>query len=75
MKNQPFICGEKITQPIPLEEFLPAYRSGVVSFWLNHLPSRPDLVIFPFGDSPLEALEAGIIIEPGRIYFAGEQMP
>ncbi len=23
----------------------------------------------------LEALEAGIIIEPGRIYFAGEQMP
>jgi len=58
MKNQPFIRGEQITQPIPLEEFLPAYRSGVVSFWLNHLPSRPDLVISPFGDSPLEALEA-----------------
>ena len=58
MKNQPFIRGEQNSQPIPLEEFLPAYRLGVVSSWLNHLPSRPDLVIFPFGDSPLEALEA-----------------
>jgi len=58
MKNQPFIRGEQYSKAIPLEEFLPAYRSGVVSSWLNHLPSRPDLVISPFGDSPLEALEA-----------------
>jgi hypothetical protein len=58
MNNQPFIRGEQYSKPIPLEEFLPAYRSGVVSSWLNHLPSRPDLVISPFGDSPLEVLEA-----------------
>ena len=58
MTNQPFIRGEGNSQPIPLEEFLPAYRSGVVSYWLNHLRSRPDLVISPFGDSPLEVLEA-----------------
>ncbi len=58
MKNQPFIRGEPNSKSIPLEEFLPAYRSGVVSSWLNHLPSRPDLVISPFSDSPLEVLEA-----------------
>lgn len=58
MKTQPFIRGEQNSQPIPLEEFLPAYRSGVVSSWLNQLSARPDLVISPFGESPLEVLEA-----------------
>ena len=58
MKTQPFIRGEQNSQPIPLEEFLPAYRPGVVSSWLNQLSARPDLVISPFGDSPLEVLEA-----------------
>jgi hypothetical protein len=58
MKNQPFIRGEKQSDPIPLKEYLPGYRQGVVSSWLGTLPNRPELVIFPFGGSPQAALEA-----------------
>ena len=58
MDKQPFIRGEQNSKPFPLEEFLPTYRSGVVSTWLNNQAAPPDLVLFPFGDSPQEALEA-----------------
>jgi len=58
MNKQPFIRGEQKSAPVPLEEFLPAYRSGVVSTWLNNRTVPPKLVLSPFGDSPQEALEA-----------------
>ncbi|MCJ7715268.1 MAG: hypothetical protein MUO54_01940 [Anaerolineales bacterium] len=58
MTNQPFIRGEQTPKPFPLEEFLPTYRSGVVSSWLKNQTPQPDLVLSPFGDSPQEALEA-----------------
>ena len=58
MDKQPFIRGEQNSKPVPLEEFLPAYRSGVISTWLNNQAAPPELVLSPFGDSPQEALEA-----------------
>jgi hypothetical protein len=58
MDKQPFIRGEQKSKPVPLEKFLPAYRSGVVSTWLNNRAAPPELVLSPFGDSPQEALEA-----------------
>jgi len=41
MNKQPFIRGEQKSAPVPLEEFLPAYRSGVVSTWLNNRTVPP----------------------------------
>ena len=58
MNDQPFIRGEGQPDPIPLGEYLPSFRDGVVSTWLNRLPSRPDLVISPFGSSPQGIIEA-----------------
>lgn len=43
---------------IPLARFLPADPPGIVHCWLHRNASRTDLILDPFGASPLMALEA-----------------
>ena len=54
----PFVYGERLPRNLPLGEYLPTYRSGVISTWLERISPSSRLVLFPFGGSPAAVLEA-----------------
>ena len=58
MNNLPFIRGEPQRVKSPLNDCLPAYRSGIVQRWLNENYPNPGVILLPFGNSPQVALEA-----------------
>jgi hypothetical protein len=58
MQNlQAFIPGKPVNQSVTLARFLPRLSAGVVSTWLKNNLSPGDLVLDPFGASPLLAEE------------------
>ncbi len=53
-----YINPDGTSPVIPLARFLPADPPGIVHCWLHRNASRTDLILDPFGASPLMALEA-----------------
>jgi hypothetical protein len=58
MMDIPFIHGDLLPDNLPLREYLPVYRSGIVSSWLKQISPSSRLILFPFGGSPAAVIEA-----------------
>lgn len=58
MNDQPYLYGESSTRVYPLQDYLPEYRPGLVTAWLQDTLGRGSWIISPFGSSPQTAMEA-----------------
>jgi len=72
MQKIPFLAGNDVNFPYPLKRYLPLYKEGVISQWLQKNSTGEEILLDPLGANPFYALEAA---ESGFRVFQAQKNP